>query len=116
MGFLFGLMVGGMLASGAPTAGLQTALAAIPLRCFAALDIGDAAYRDCRRATMMVEINRQSSTDSGYGVCWYIWRGKEADVYKFLLDAARPSCDVEAMLTLEIKALRQIEAAQAQKK
>lgn len=105
MGFVFGLMIGSAM-SGSPHQ-MQAMLSAIPLRCFAALDESDRTYKDCRRPSLMRELDEQSSK-----TCGYIWSGRK-DISGPWVDAARPTCDVDAMLTLEIKALRQIAEAYA---
>ena len=95
MGFLFGLLVGAAVFStngGTPL----PSIAAIPLRCLAALDDGDVAYKDCRRLSLAFEVQQQYSSTSNdlSGV-----------------NRSNVTAKIDEALALEIRALRSIEAA-----
>lgn len=54
MGFIFGLLIGGMVAGGGHV--LPPSVAAIPFRCFAAFDVSESEYRQCRRHSLQKEL------------------------------------------------------------
>lgn len=57
MGFIFGLMIGSMAASGGSSTALPPALGSIPFRCLYAFEQSETDYRDCRRPSLAVEMN-----------------------------------------------------------
>lgn len=58
MSFLFGLLIGMAVSSSGST---LPQLSTIPFRCFAALDISEAEYRDCRRSSLRAELYSNSN-------------------------------------------------------
>src|ERR1700679_2073531 len=96
MWFIAGLMLGSAMSSDGSPAKMPSALADIPFRCFVALDDGDAAYRECRRLSMTLQISQQvQNTDY------------EAAGYK----RGTMVATVDAAISLEIRGLRQLEKA-----
>lgn len=111
MGFLFGLLMGTAIMSGGTQTQIQMQqmLSQIPLRCFAALDISDAAYRDCRILSMRAELNNQSrSNPTDTGACYYVHVGR----VNILSNPKEweSLCDAKAAISMEIIALRGLEA------
>ena len=98
MGFLFGLMIGAAAMSGPGEA--KPMLGSIPFRCLAALDQGDAAYRECRRPSLGVELRE------------YI---EHVDSHITGITNRNIRAKIEEALTLEVSGLRQIEAANKQR-
>ena len=65
MGFLFGLLIGSSLGSGAATP-LPSFLGDIPLRCLAALEQSDDAYRACRKLSIAGQVYQQYTATPNY--------------------------------------------------
>lgn len=65
MGFIFGLLVGGMIASGGGSA-MPPMLGSIPFRCLAAFDVSEADYRDCRSPSLGLELGAGSGNPCEY--------------------------------------------------
>lgn len=96
MWFILGMMVGAGISEGSGGHRL-TALGDIPIRCFVALDQGDAAYKDCRRIGLAYQLYQQVANTpveySGY-------------------QRGTLQAKVEQALDMELTALRAIERAQ----
>lgn len=54
MGFIFGLMLGGMAAGGGGVT--LPNLGSIPFRCLSAFEVSDAAYRECRERSLSSDL------------------------------------------------------------
>lgn len=110
LGFIFGLAVGGMAASGSvatPPASVHAMLSQIPLRCYAALDESEEAYNICRRPSLIAELNTATTINQGsYSTCYKVWtvQGQTSDVQKSY-------CDLNKNIAWEVHALRALEAA-----
>lgn len=118
MGFLFGLLMGStVFSSGNSVMGMQMQqLSQIPLRCFAALDEGDEAYRRCRAPSLMAELNNQSrSSPTDNGVCWYFFTGLSSQLRQETRKVWEDPCNTSKALDWETKALRSLEARAKQK-
>lgn len=103
MNFLFGLLVGTSLAGSPSERPAVPGLSAIPLRCFAALDISDAEYVACRRPSMRAELYVQAQQ-----LCRFNRAGLQP-----AYEAIDPAdCDVGRHIAWEIAALRALPAAQ----
>lgn len=96
MSFIFGILIGATVFSGGSSGSMPFSLSEIPFRCFAALDVDDAAYKHCRRLSMALQISQQyqNSPDHLSGV----HRGNLA-------------ATIDEALVLEVKALRTLEQA-----
>src|SRR5687767_2697817 len=99
MMFLFGAIVGAMLASGgAATIPGTSPLGTIPLRCLYVANEAD--YRDCRWLSMAAEINQQSSIRADWtSVCANHWQGEGVRNW------AKPyiaHCDIDKAIAREV--------------
>lgn len=106
MWFLFGLLIGAsMTGNGGMSAGPA---GQIPLRCYAAID-NDAAYRSCRYASMMGELMSATRAYNDGSLCYYTWTGRERnyDLGKSVKETG--TCDIDAAIVLELKALRKLD-------
>lgn len=90
MGFLFGLMIGGMAASGGGSS--LPALGSIPLRCLYAFEQSEQEYTECRRPSLRAELYGRSS-----------YCRNENDT--------QPGCLWERNIVWEIRALREMKKA-----
>lgn len=95
MGFIFGLIVGGVVFGSDGTA--PSILGSIPLRCVAAFGISEAEFRECRTPSLNAELYAQN--------CPRQERNRN-DV----------PCSFDRHVTWEIAALRDIKAAAERKR
>jgi hypothetical protein len=95
MGFIFGLMIGAMAASGGNT--LPPLLGNIPFRCLAAFETSDADYRQCRTVSLRREL----------------WEGTGCG-HREMRDPADP-CSFDKAITWEIAGLREMRRAMQQR-
>ena len=91
MGFIFGLLVGAAISSGGGST--PPILGSIPLRCLAALDVSDDAYRTCRGRSLSRELYDRDQCDS---------RDRANE---------KSECYLPLNLTWEIAGLRQMQKA-----
>lgn len=90
MGFLFGLMIGGMAASGGGAPALN--FGTIPFRCLSAFSVSEADYRGCRVMSL---------TNDLY----------QAGCDRERRDAVSGGCSIEQNMKWEITGLRDLKAA-----
>jgi hypothetical protein len=96
MGFLFGLMIGASVAGGGSSPQITAALASIPFRCIAALEVSEQDYKDCRRVGLVGEL---------YGAPHYVCRDSRKE------PGYINGCDLDRQMGHEVRALRAMEAA-----
>jgi hypothetical protein len=90
MGFIFGLIVGGIVFGSDGTA--PSILGNIPLRCLHAFGVSDAEYRDCRAPSLNFELYNQN--------CPQHERAKSSG-----------PCSLDRHIAWEIAGLRELKAA-----
>jgi hypothetical protein len=110
--FLFGAIVGAMMFSGDSTSMLgSNGLMGIPLRCLYVTS--EQGYRDCRKLSMQRELLAQSTTDpASVGQCYYRWASR-MDTSRLLYNET--DCNWNYAITLELEALRVLNAQMAKK-
>lgn len=113
MMFLFGALVGTMLASGDTAAMMgQGGFMGIPLRCMYVTS--EQAYRDCRKLSMQREMLAQSTYDPAtVGQCYYHWAGRAGGR---IIQPTETDCNWSHAITLEIEALKALNAILAVKR
>jgi hypothetical protein len=99
--FILGLIAGNAM-SDSPPGSMQQNLSGIPLRCFAALEESDDAYKECRRPSLRYEVMASSAlTRDGQRLCTFYSK----DYVQTYGDYPAADCGVEKPLDWELKAL-----------